>query len=290
MEDTESPEYTAAVLAAAASFDHTALQESNQDRDYLRGRVDELAGEITATNSSLGLVTTQRDSLVDRLSEVERLHRAAAVSLRDRTVERDSLSQQLGEVSVKAADWEERSRILSSQLEGVKVERDHAQTASDSLTAERDDLRTRYDDLMGRFDARGTRLQDARNERDRLETRLQAKASDLEAFRERVVAVASEAAEEHGWCDTIDQILGELGLERKPWGYTGDLTITVQFQTQLTSRRDLPDENWVLNSMNEDAIRRAIYSNFGMDSDHRSSSVNDVSFEVSNVERLDSDD
>jgi hypothetical protein len=167
------------------------------------------------------------------------------------------------------------------------------------VTVQRDELQRQLAAMRDQLVATSALLERSReqqlalsNTHDSLESRLiqaqqaQSRAeSALDNFKEQVVDVASRFATEHGWCSVIDEALEELGLKRKPKTYSAKLTITVDFTAGLSSgRSDTPSESWVRDSVQFEAIRRAIQHNFQMDSDHESASVDQIEYDVEDVE------
>ncbi len=115
--------------------------------------------------------------------------------------------------------------------------------------------------------------------------RLENVEHELAAFKERVADVASEYAVRHGWCSVVDQALGELGLERRAEKYTATAMIKVTFTATLAQRRGLPSEEWVRNSIREDALLDAIREDFALDDDHSGVEIDDVEIdEITDVE------
>lgn len=111
--------------------------------------------------------------------------------------------------------------------------------------------------------------------------------AELEAFKVKVVQVATDYAEEHNMCSVVDDALRDLGLEPKAKRYSGTLTITVNFHADLTRRRDLPSEGWVLQSLDGTAsIQEAIQRHLRFDSDHNGGAVDDVEFQITDVDEV----
>jgi predicted nuclease with TOPRIM domain len=160
------------------------------------------------------------------------------------------------------------------------------------LTADRNSiglLTVDRESLQERLNYFSQRLDELKVERDSLERRLSYAGPELAAFKKRVVEVASKYADDHGWCGIIDQALEELGLERERVTYLATLTVTVCFRAELDPGRDLPSSDWVRESMQTYAIEQAVRDNFEMDSDHSSSSIDDIDFDVINVRNADDD-
>lgn len=98
--------------------------------------------------------------------------------------------------------------------------------------------------------------------------RLENIEQEFDAFKERVVSVASDYAQQHGWCSVVDEALGDLGLERHPKKYVATAVIRVKFIATLRERQELPGEGWVRDSIREGALREAIRGGFELDADH----------------------
>lgn len=220
-------------LKREAEAHRAILQESMNDRESLRGRLERGEQELIADRNSIGLLTAQRGSLQGRVEDV--------------TAERDALLAREVDITADRESLQERLNYLSQRLDDVKMERDS------------------------------------------LERRLSQVGLELEAFKEKVAEVASRYADDHGWCGVIDQALEELGLERERVTYLATLTVTVCFRAELDAGRDLPSSDWVRESMQTYAIEQAVRDNFEMDSDHSSSSIDDIDFDVINVRNADDD-
>lgn len=135
-------------------------------------------------------------------------------------------------------------------------------------------------------------LHESLAERDRLASRasllddqLTLARRELADFKERVVQIATDHAEQHGWCDVVGQALADLGLQRPPYRCTAELVIRVQFSATRTSARRLPDPGWVRDSiLGIGEIREAIHEHFALDSDHADWTVEEIDLTVDDVQ------
>lgn len=171
---------------------------------------------------------------------------------------------------------EENYRQLDQILLTRTNELNNATSELRDMTESRDALTARRDALVRELGVVREQVTTATNE--------------LTQFKDRVVETATSYANEHGWCSVVDQALSDMGLARKKTAYQATLQITVSFTAELREGRDeLPSDSWVQGSLRSDALRRAIVESFGMDSDHRSASVGEIDFEVSDVDDDDND-
>jgi hypothetical protein len=138
--------------------------------------------------------------------------------------------------------------------------------------------RTEYEGRITRMQTRVGELQD--------EVTLANRA--LDDFKAQVVTLASEAADEHGWCGEIDRILSQLGLEREPIKFTATLQITVNIRGRRSDgNRGIPDEDWVYGCLEVSNLKQAIRNGFGTDSDIEDGRITDIEVEVTNAEEDD---
>lgn len=176
---------------------------------------------------------------------------------------------------------------LAAERNALMTQRDQLQVRESDLTSERDAMQREVDYLTTRLDLSRSRNESLIQERDSLEQRQAQVLEEFHNFKCQVVEVATRYAVENDWCAVIDKALEELGLERVPFSYRGTLNVSIRFTAETTDRRELPDEEWVYNSINTYDIRQAIERAFGMDSDHADSSVGNIEFAVSDVEEDD---
>jgi chromosome segregation ATPase len=247
-----------------------------------------LTTEDTAETTELA--SAPRSTLLERVEQLKREAEAHRAILQESMNDRESLRGRLERLEQELIADRNSIGLLTAQrgslqgrVEDVTAERDALLAREVDITADRESLQERLNYLSQRLD-------DVKMERDSLERRLSQVGLELEAFKEKVAEVASRYADDHGWCGVIDAALEELGLERRPATYLATLTITVDFRADLRARRELPDRSWVEQSVQTDTIRRAIENSFGLDSDHTSSSVEEVEFDVSDVRSAHNDD
>lgn len=191
--------------------------------------------------------------------------------LLERTLERDALIVERDALLVRNADLAIERDGREARTREITADRDHLLAVRNAGTDEADLLLQRYKEMVTKCEelsARGASVE-----------------AQFEAFKQKVVEVADQYAKEHGWCDVIDAALEELGLERAPKEYRAKLTITLDvYGTLANGRRDLPEGDWVRDSIGVRAIERAIRDSIAFDDDHASGSVEDFEFEVDDVQ------
>lgn len=175
---------------------------------------------------------------------------------------------------------------LQSKYDAMVLERDGAALERDALAG------TDFVVALREMTEHRDRLLERNNElvvqRDRANDRLEHQAESFQAFKDKVVEAASKAAEEHGWCEVVDNILEDLGLERPTVTYAGTMTITVQFHAELgKGKRALPSVSWVRDSISWSDIESTIENGIEFDSDHTDGEVDDVSFVITNIRAYD---
>lgn len=200
----------------------------------------------------------------------------------------------LDSASVAFSECLQNLRAITSR--GLFEDRDAAKRMLGTAQAERnkalDDLGDALAKCVDVLEAQATAqatvvIRDARVES--LERDLHAARREFDLFKLKVVQVASEAADEHGWCGEIDSCLEELGLERESKRYKANLTIEVEFDVERTDSRDVPSDSWVKSSIRKRNIEQAIEEMFDGDSDHDGLCVNNINFEVDDVKDIDED-
>lgn len=168
-------------------------------------------------------------------------------------------------------------------LDAVTVQRDALQLELGELRADLATLRAERNAAVVDRDALQLQVNDFRAEYERAERLLWEKTTELDEFKGKVVEVAGRYADRHGWCGIINEALAELDLAFQPSKYQATLQITVRFSAEMSNRRDLPETDWVDDSIRVGNLKRAIENNFQLDEDHRSCVVDDVEFEVTDV-------
>lgn len=238
----------------------------------LQGMITVLQQQKTGLNGQLDAALARGDRYITERDQALADAASAAINVAGLVLERDSLAQ----TNVELVDNNNR---LTGEIIRLQAERD-ALAGTDfaealrEMTAHRDRLFERNNDLIA--------------ERDRANDRLERAGEAAQGFRDKVVDVASRAANEHGWCEVIDGILEELGLERPTVSYAGTMTITVQFHAELgKGKRDLPNVGWVRDSISWGDIESTIENGIEFDSDHTDGEVDDVSFVITNIRAYD---
>ncbi len=184
--------------------------------------------------------------------------------------------------------------LSSVELLSRTMERDRLRHNYDCLVEERDDLLAkvqqatnnnglaqRYTELSDRYNAVELERQGLESRYEDALTAIRSADRRLAEFKEKVVEVASGYAQEHGWCDVIDDALRELGLERKAKKYSGTLTIVVSFEAELEPGKETPSRQWVRDSVSVDT--ESIEGALKFDSDHTESNVLDVTYQFSDI-------
>jgi hypothetical protein len=168
-------------------------------------------------------------------------------------------------------------------LDAVTIQRDALQLELGELGADLATFRAERNTAIVDRDAMQEQLEDLRTERERVERLLWDKTTELDEFKEKVIEVAGRYTDKYGWCSTVNEALAELDLGLQPSKYQATLQITVRFSAEMSNRRDLPEGHWVNDSIERGQLQRLIENNFRLDSDHSSSVVDDVEFEVTSV-------
>jgi chromosome segregation ATPase len=207
------------------------------------------------------MTTTEEITMPDeQIGELRRQRNDAFVERDQAVIERDAAREEL--------------TSCRDLLQRTNRELGHVRDQADAAERNHQGLRDRFNILT--------------LERDGLARRLDVEAGDalneLASFKERVVEVAVAAAEEYDWCSVIDSILGRLDLQRPSKSITATLEITVNFTAEMTSRRDEPSTDWVLDCLRRHTIEQAIKNAFTTDSDLDNTEINDVDFDITSVD------
>lgn len=235
---------------------------------------------------------TRLDSLADGSGNLLEDWTAQRVQITDLTTERDDLQSALHRVANERADG---ARMLADTI----ASRDEVLAHSVRLTERINILINERDDLQATTERLANRLTNLVAERDSLETRLSQVDSntintlraelanavqELVTFKESVKEIATRYAQRHDWCGVVNEALEEMGLAPEPITYIGTVTITVDFQAELEPEfREVPSRGWVRDNLDLLSLRGAIENNFGMDEGHESSSVESITFTVTNL-------
>jgi len=168
------------------------------------------------------------------------------------------------------------------RLAAVIEERDALQRELATLRTQRNEAVVLRDDLQIQFD-------DTRTELRRVENQAWTARQELNSFKQQVIEVAARYMERHNLCEEgMSEALQELGLELPLAGYQATLQISVQFHARLSKHRiELPEEDWVEQSLHRRGLEQAIHDAFSMDSDHDSSEIDEIGFEVIGVSEFD---
>jgi len=223
--------------------------------------VDQLNGVGTPTPATDTIRALINGGIADGTAEVlvERDRLRAELNLA--TGERERLLERVEEIRAESAQHKAEKDELQTlnNNQGINIGAYQEQVAALASTVEQKDI------LANSLLERVTRMQTRVGE---LQDELTASRTNLDHFKARVVTLASEAADEHGWCGEIDRILSQLDLEREPVKFQA----TVQITVNIAARRDdgnrgIPDEDWVYGCLEASDLEQAIRNGFRMDSD-----------------------
>jgi hypothetical protein len=169
---------------------------------------------------------------------------------------------------------------VNALIEGAVADRYGELTGQLSLvTAERDRLLVEHTEFEGRIARMQTRMGELQDEVSR-------SRNALDSFKAQIVEIASEAADEHGWCDEIDRILDKVGLKREPIKFLATVTITVNIAASRDDgNRGVPDESWVYGCLQVSDLKAAIRDGFRMDSDVEDERILDIDIDVTDTEQ-----
>jgi len=136
--------------------------------------------------------------------------------------------------------------------------------------------RTEHEGRIARMQSRMGELQDE----------VSRSRNALDSFKAQIVEIASEAADEHGWCDEIDRILDKVGLKREPIKFLATVTITLNIAASRDDgNRGVPDESWVYGCLEVSDLKQAIRDGFRMDSDIEDERILDIEIDVTDTEQ-----
>jgi hypothetical protein len=251
---------------------------SLQQRDDIRAAAVAYAEACSTQQRYLGTGSDQTgveavDTTLNALNRLLDLATSTSVdtALLERTLQRDALIVEREALAARDAALAIEREGLKARIREVTVDRDRLQDVRNAGEDETDLLLQRHREMAKRC--------------EQLSATAASAEAAFEVFKRKVVEVADEYAQEHGWCSVIDQALEDLGLERSPKEYRAKLTITVDVYGVLArGRRDLPEGDWVRDSIGVRGIERAIRDHIAFDDDHLSGSVDAFEFEVDDVQ------
>ena len=120
------------------------------------------------------------------------------------------------------------------------------------------------------------------------DTRRRHAEQELYAFRDQVTEVATRYANENENRPQVEDLLNRLGLELgddQGCDYSAELTIVVRFSARRIGDTYAPDSDWVMNSLSgQGQVETAINRYLELDDDSENLSINDISFEITDVE------
>lgn len=236
-----------------------------QDWEVERAERDRLREQVANLQETLGTISRERNEYEARVTNL-------ATELGAAQTERNEFEAQV--VDLRTQITMLRDRVATLDIRAAELQPPETDAS----------LRAQVAQAQQQVTALQRQVTEATESATRAGRHYSEAARELVRFKDQVVEVATRYAVENSWCSTVNQALQEMGLEMKPKSYSATLQITVEFVAEMAERRDIPSESWVRDSMQTDAIRRAIANSFSMDSDHAGVSVNDIEFEVTSVE------